>query len=182
MPGLSSAEKKARLARISYTDFVDHALKLDPGVLLALPDAHARSLRRRRRRRAGAGRVCARPAGLRAVWTSTTGPAPGRTTTRCTAEAARTTTSISPTATRRSRACWCAGWCPAAIPGSTTEDMVTSRADYAQAGRGGIAGAHPPRAARCCACATPGPQGGDQRVEVDLRAVSTSRNGRTSRP
>lgn len=33
MPGLSSAEKKARLARMSYSDFVTKLLKLDPGVL-----------------------------------------------------------------------------------------------------------------------------------------------------
>ena len=33
MPGLSSAEKKARLARISYTTFVTTLWKLDPGVL-----------------------------------------------------------------------------------------------------------------------------------------------------
>ncbi len=33
MPGLSSSEKKARLARISYTTFVTTMWKLDPGVL-----------------------------------------------------------------------------------------------------------------------------------------------------
>ncbi len=33
MPGLSSAEKKARLARMSYSDFVTKLLKFDPGVL-----------------------------------------------------------------------------------------------------------------------------------------------------
>jgi spermidine dehydrogenase len=33
MPGLSLAEKKARLARTSYTDFVTKLWKLDPGVL-----------------------------------------------------------------------------------------------------------------------------------------------------
>ena len=33
MPGLSSAEKKARLARMSYTAFVTTLWKLDPGVL-----------------------------------------------------------------------------------------------------------------------------------------------------
>lgn len=33
MPGLSSAEKKARLARMSYTDFITTMWKLDPGVL-----------------------------------------------------------------------------------------------------------------------------------------------------
>jgi spermidine dehydrogenase len=33
MPGLSSAEKKARLARMSYTDFVTKLWKLEPGVL-----------------------------------------------------------------------------------------------------------------------------------------------------
>jgi spermidine dehydrogenase len=33
MPGSSSAEKKARLARMTYADFVTRELKLDPGVL-----------------------------------------------------------------------------------------------------------------------------------------------------
>ena len=33
MPGLSSAEKKARLARMSYAEFVTKLWKLDPGVL-----------------------------------------------------------------------------------------------------------------------------------------------------
>ncbi|MDH4066607.1 MAG: NAD(P)/FAD-dependent oxidoreductase, partial [Acidobacteriota bacterium] len=33
MPGLSSSEKKARLARMSYADFVTKLWKLDPGVL-----------------------------------------------------------------------------------------------------------------------------------------------------
>ena len=33
LPGLSSAEKKARLARMSYSDFVTRLWKLDPGVL-----------------------------------------------------------------------------------------------------------------------------------------------------
>ena len=33
MPGLDSAQKKARLARISYAEFVTKVLKLDPGVL-----------------------------------------------------------------------------------------------------------------------------------------------------
>src|SRR5262245_12370007 len=33
MPGLGSAEKKSRLARMSYTDFITKEWKLDPGVL-----------------------------------------------------------------------------------------------------------------------------------------------------
>jgi spermidine dehydrogenase len=33
MPGLSSAEKKARLARMSYAEFITRVWKLDPGVL-----------------------------------------------------------------------------------------------------------------------------------------------------
>ena len=65
MPGLSSAEKKARLARMSYADFLTKLWKLDPGVLWALSDAHARPLRRRHRRRSRAGCLRPRPSRIR---------------------------------------------------------------------------------------------------------------------
>ena len=60
-----SREKKDRLARISYTDFVVTHLEARSRRALAVPDAHARALRRRHRRRPGAGRVRPGPARVR---------------------------------------------------------------------------------------------------------------------
>ncbi len=65
MPGLSSTEKKARLARMSYTDFVTKVWKLDAGVLRFYQTRTARPLRGGRRRGARAGRVRPGLAGIR---------------------------------------------------------------------------------------------------------------------
>ena len=108
MPGLSSAEKKARLARMSYRDFVINLWKLDPGVLWRLPDPAARAVRRRRRRGAGAGRL--RPRLPRLCRDGPRCRSRPRTELRhrSTTKRPRTTTSTSPTATPRSRGCSCA--------------------------------------------------------------------------
>ena len=108
----SPSEKKARLARMSYKDFVTKMWKLDPGVLWPY------QTRTHGLFGVGIDAVPAQDAfalglpGFRG-WGSTTSRARARTSTRCAARKRRTTTSTSPTATRRSRGCWCDALVPA---------------------------------------------------------------------
>ena len=107
LPGLTSAQKKARLARMSYADFLTGPARCDRQVAGVLPGAPARPLRRRQRRRAGAGRLGPRLPGLRRH-----GPLararPRHEPRRGAVGRRPSTSSTSPTATRRSRACSCA--------------------------------------------------------------------------
>ena len=94
----------------------DQAVEARSRRVAALPDAHARPLRRGRRRRAGAGRVRPRVPGLqRHGARSGTGP---RAELRLDPPSGgrATTTSTFPTATPRSRGCSCAASCPARFP------------------------------------------------------------------
>ena len=136
LPGLTSDQKKARLARMSYADFLTGPAGAAPRRAAVLPDPAAQPLRRRHRRRARAGRLGPRPARLR-------GPGP-RPRARSGHELRRdpprrgraATSSISPTATRPSPACWCAALVPAAIPGRTADDVVTGARRLRAARRG----------------------------------------------
>ena len=56
-PGLSSDEKKSRLSRMSYRDFLLDVVKADPGGHSVLSGADARRMGRRYRRRFGARRL-----------------------------------------------------------------------------------------------------------------------------
>ena len=115
MPGLSSAEKKARLARMSYTDFVTKLWKLDAGVL--------RFYQTRTHSLFGVG-VDAVPAqdafalGFpgSAAWGSIPTRAPGRTTTASAIQTQGTITSTFPTATRLWHGSSCAAWCRRRFP------------------------------------------------------------------
>ena len=61
LPGLSSAEKKVRLAKMSYQDFLLNFVKVDRQVRLVLPQPGRRQLLRRCRLFPGALRVAGRP-------------------------------------------------------------------------------------------------------------------------
>ena len=55
MPGLTSDQKKDKLWRMSYKDYLLHVVKADPGVIPYYQTRYARTLWHRDRRRAGAG-------------------------------------------------------------------------------------------------------------------------------
>jgi spermidine dehydrogenase len=136
LPGLGSREKKARLARMSYADFLTKEWKLDPGVLW-LYQTRTHGL-------FGAG-IDAVPAqdafglglpgfagmGLEA------GPGPGQNYDAIRSEEAENyyfhfpdgNASVARSLVRR--------LIPDAIPGSTAADLVTARADYSKLDRAG---------------------------------------------
>jgi spermidine dehydrogenase len=183
MPGLSSAEKKARLARMSYRDFVVTALALDPGVLWpyqtrthglfgvgidAVPaqDAFALGL-------PGFGGM-----GLDEA------PGPGQNYDSMHSEDASNYYFHFPDGNATVARLLVRRLIPGAIPGTTTSDVVTSRADYSKLD---VAGA-PVRirlSAPVFRVRHTGPAGGDQRVEVTYAAGPTTsgpQDPRTSGP
>jgi spermidine dehydrogenase len=131
MPGLTSAEKKARLARMSYTDFVTKVWKLDPGVL--------RLYQTRTHGLFGAG-VDAVPAqdafGLGLPGFSGMGldkkPGPGQNFDSMENEEARKYYFHFPDGNATLARLLVRRLVPNAIPGSTLDDVVTARADYAK--------------------------------------------------
>jgi spermidine dehydrogenase len=164
LPGLSGAEKKARLARMTYADFVTTLWKLDPGVL--------RLYQTRTHGLFGVG-VDAVPAqdafalglpGFQGMGLDRS-PGPGQNYDSIRHEDAEGyyfhfpdgNASIARLLVRR--------LVPAAIPGSTLDDVVTARADYAKLDTGGspvrIRLSSPVMRVRHTR-----PGGADQRVEV----------------
>ena len=113
MPGLSSAEKKVRLAKMSYQDFLLNVAKVDPQVLWFF-------------RHFGEGNFCVGADATPALFAMADGPAgilgpaarshargrPGR-TARASNMAGKKKAAAQPcifrTATPPSRGCWCAG-------------------------------------------------------------------------
>jgi spermidine dehydrogenase len=164
MPGLSSVEKKARLARISYRDFVTTLWKLDPGVLwpyqarthglfgvgvdgvpaqdafaLGLPGFHGMALDDK--------------------------PGPGQNYDSMSSEEAERyyfhfpdgNASIARLLVRR--------LIPNAIPGSTMDDVVTAKVEYGKLDVGGAA-VNIRLAAPVLRVRHTGPAGDDRRVEI----------------
>jgi spermidine dehydrogenase len=136
MPGLSSADKKARLARMSYADFITKQWKLDPGVLWMY------QTRTHGLFGAGVDAVPAQDAfglGLPgfAGMGLEPGPGPGQNYDSIRSEAAENyyfhfpdgNASIARLLVRR--------LVPDAIPGSTASDLVTTHADYAKLDKSG---------------------------------------------
>ncbi len=131
MPGLGSAEKKARLARMSYTDFVTKLWKLDAGVL--------RLYQTRTHGLFGVG-VDAVPAqdafglglpgfggmGLDAA------PGPGQNYDSIRSEEAQNYYFHFPDGNASLARLLVRRLVPNAIPGSTMDDVVTARADYSK--------------------------------------------------
>ena len=107
MPGLSQSEKKARLARMSYADFLTKMWKLDPGVL-PLYQTRPHGLFGFGIDAAGAGRLWLRVSGFGAMGLDST-PGPGQNFDSIRSRKRRITTSISPTAMRRSHGSSCEG-------------------------------------------------------------------------
>jgi spermidine dehydrogenase len=164
MPGLSSAEKKARLARMSYADFVVKELKLDPGVLWPFQT--------RPHGLFGVG-VDAVPAqdGFAMGFPGFDGmglddkPGPGQNWDTIPSDESSSYYFHFPDGNATIARLLVRRLVPGAIPGSTTEDIVTSRADYAKLDVAGT----PVRirlSAPVLRVRHIGPAGGDQRVEV----------------
>jgi len=131
MPGLSSAEKKARLARISYSDFVTKDLKLDPGVL--------RLYQTRTHGLFGVG-VDAVPAqdafglglaGFNGMGLDP-GPGPGQNYDSIRHPEAEDYYFHFPDGNASVARLLVRRLVPSAIPGSTMDDVVTTRADYSR--------------------------------------------------
>jgi spermidine dehydrogenase len=131
MPGLTSAEKKARLARMSYADFVTALWKLDPGVLRFYQTATHGLFG------VGVDAVPAQDAfGLGLPGFAFMGlddqPGPGQNFDSISSEEAQNYyfhfpdggATVARLLTRR--------LIPEAIPGSSLDDVVTARADYAK--------------------------------------------------
>jgi hypothetical protein len=131
MPGLSSAEKKARLARMSYTDFVTKVWKLDAGVL--------RFYQTRTHGLFGVG-VDAVPAqdafGLGLPGFAAMGlddqPGPGQNFDSIRNADAESYYFHFPDGGATMARLLVRRLIPDAIPGSTLDDVVTARADYAK--------------------------------------------------
>jgi spermidine dehydrogenase len=164
MPGLGSAEKKARLARMSYTDFVTKLWKLDAGVL--------RFYQTRTHSLFGVG-VDAVPAqdafalgfpGFSGMGLDP-GPGPGQNYDTISHPDAGDyyfhfpdgNASIARLLVRR--------LVPAAIPGSTADDVVTARADYSKLDAAGSA-VRIRLSSPVMRVRHTGPAGTDRRVEV----------------
>ena len=128
LAGRNSRRSATILKSTSYRDYLDQVLRLQrrSGELLSGP--HARLLRARLRRGAGRGRARPRLSRLRAA-------------SGCRARqrglAASPTSTISPTATPRSRGCWCARCCRTSRPGTRMDDVVLAPFDYGELDRDG---------------------------------------------
>jgi spermidine dehydrogenase len=129
MPGLSSAERKARLARMSYSDFVTKHLKLDTGVL--------NIFQTRTHGLFGVG-VDAVPAqdafalglpGFAGMGLDDK-PGPGQNLDSIRSEEAERYYFHFPDGNASVARLLVRRLVPGAIPGSTTDDSVTARADY----------------------------------------------------
>jgi spermidine dehydrogenase len=131
MPGLSSAEKKARLARMSYSDFVTRVWKLDAGVL--------RFFQTRTHSLFGVG-VDAVPAqdafGLGLPGFAFMGlddqPGPGQNFDSIRSPEAESYYFHFPDGNATIARLLVRQLIPEAIPGSSLDDVVTERADYAK--------------------------------------------------
>src|SRR5258706_175986 len=131
MPGLSQAEKKARLARISYADFLTKMWKLDPGVL-PLYQTRPHGL-------FGVG-IDAVPAqdafgfgypGFAAMGLDST-PGPGQNFDSIRSKEAEAYYFHFPDGNASVARLLMRSLVPAALAGSTMDDVVTARADYAR--------------------------------------------------
>jgi spermidine dehydrogenase len=138
MPGLSSAEKKARLARMSYTDFVTKLWKLEAGVL--------RFYQTRTHSLFGVG-VDAVPAqdafalgfpGFSGM-SLDPGPGPGQNYDSISHPDAGDYYFHFPDGNASVARLLVRRLVPAAIPGSTADDVVTARADYSKLDAAGSA-------------------------------------------
>ena len=145
-PASSVEEKLKILKTTSYRDYLIKHLRLQRGGGELLPGPPARFLRARLRRGCGRRRARFRLSGL-------CRPRPaGRSPIR---SGASPTSIISPTATPRSRGCWCARSCPRVAPGNTMDDIVLAPFDYDALDRDGAEYAHPPRLRPASTSATP---------------------------
>ncbi len=164
MPGFSSAEKKARLARISYTDFVTKLWKLEAGVL--------RFYQTRTHSLFGVG-VDAVPAqdafalgfpGFSGMGLDP-GPGPGQNYDSISHADAGDYYFHFPDGNASVARLLVRRLVPAAIPGSTADDVVTARADYAKLDAAGSA-VRIRLSSPVMRVRHTGPAGSGQRVEV----------------
>jgi len=175
MPGLSSAEKKARLARMSYTDFVTTQLKLDAGVMKIF------QTRTHGLFGAGVDVVPAQDAfalglpgfagmGLDAA------PGPGQNFDSIHSEDAGHYYFHFPDGNASVARLLVRRLVPGAIPGSTIDDVVTARADYGKLDAAGLA-VRIRLSSSVMRVRHIGPAGGDQRVEVAYVQRASGRQG-----
>jgi spermidine dehydrogenase len=136
MPGLSSDQKKAKLARISYTDYLINLVKVDPTVV-ALLQAYPQSLYG-----AGIDAVSAQDAwglglpgfdGLKLA----PGPGPGMGRDSIPNEAAEEFFFHFPDGNSSIARLLVRSLVPDAVPGNSAEDIVTSQVRYDQIDRAG---------------------------------------------
>lgn len=135
-PGLSSADKKARLARISYSEFLTGVWKIDPGV------QHLYQTRPHGLFGVGIDGVPAQDAfalgypGFQGMGLDAT-PGPGQNHDSIQHPAAADYYFHFPDGNATIARLLVRRLVPAAIPGSTASDVVTARADYGQLDRAG---------------------------------------------
>jgi spermidine dehydrogenase len=136
MPGLSSDQKKAKLARISYTDYLTNVVKVDPKVV-ALLQAYPQSLYG-----AGIDAVSAQDAwgldlpgfdGLKLA----PGPGPGMGRDSIPNEAAEEFFFHFPDGNSSIARLLVRSLVPGAVPGNSVEDIVTSQIHYDQLDQAG---------------------------------------------
>ena len=181
MPGLSSADKKARLARMSYADFLTKQLKLDAGVVKIF------QTRTHGLFGAGIDVVPAQDAfamgfpGFDGMGLDPA-PGPGQNLDSIRSEEAENYYFHFPDGNASVARLLVRRLVPGAIPGSTMDDIVTARADY---GKLDVAGS-PVRirlSSSVMRVRHTGPSGGDRRVEVAyVQRPSAPQDPKTSRP
>ena len=142
MPGLSSDQKKAKLARISYTDYLTNLVKVDPKVV-ALLQAYPQSLYG-----AGIDAVSAQDAwglglpgfdGLKLA----PGPGPGMGRDSIPNEAAEEFFFHFPDGNSSIARLLVRSLVPGAVPGNSVDDIVTSQVRYDQLDQAGAPDPHP---------------------------------------
>ncbi|HTM33576.1 MAG TPA: NAD(P)-binding protein [Vicinamibacterales bacterium] len=180
MPGLSMADKKARLARMTYKDFVVKELKLDEGVLWPF------QTRTHGLFGVGIDAVPAQDAfalglpGFQGMGLDDK-PGPGQNYDSIRSEEAEDYYFHFPDGNASVARLLARRLVPGAIPGSTAADLVTTRADYAKLDAAGA----PVRirlSAPVLRVRHVGPAGGDQRVEVTYASGPNTSGPPTSAP
>ena len=135
-PGLTSAEKKTRLAAMSYRDYLLNVVKADPGVIPFYQSADPRRVGRRHRRRFGARRAGRSSSRASAACSLEPGSAPhmGYTANGYAGNGGSYTFHF-PDGNASIARLLVRDLIPGGVPGNSAEDVVTARIDYARLDR-----------------------------------------------
>ena len=164
LAGKSADEKRASSKRTSYRDYLTKICGCSEEVANCFQGRTLDFFGLGMRRRAGRRRPRSRLSGLRRA------RAAGRRQRR---PGASPTSIISPTATRRSRGCWCARSFRRVAPGNTMDDIVLAPFDYGKLDRRG----QPVRIRLDAPASTSATSGDERRARLCPRRQAAPRRG-----